>query len=188
MAVDPSWLPTLGAAGFSIAAVETDDCANIAAGVWILALYMGTSGTSERLQEPSTLSVSHGEWTAANQCVADAAQKNGLPVRLFAAILATEAGTVGKIVRNTNGTYDIGPAQVNSSWLPKLARMGISEDKLLNDGCLNVSVGAWILAGEMNGASPADPADYWRRVGNYNSHTQTYNVRYQKRVWAHLAP
>jgi hypothetical protein len=77
----------------------------------------------------------------------------------------------------------MGPAQVNSSWLPMLAKSGISREQVLNNGCLNVAVGAWILAQSMDGASSNDPGEFWRRVGNYNSHTLQYNLIYQRKVW-----
>ncbi len=64
---------------------------------------------------------------------------------------------------NGDGTIDIGLMQVNSRWLPELAKYGISR-QMLFDPCTNVSAGAWVLAKVFyqNGAN-------WSSVGRYNS-------------------
>ena len=46
---------------------------------------------------------------------------------------------------NTNGSYDFGLMQINSSWAPALRKMGIPWETLA-DPCTNVKVGAWVLA------------------------------------------
>jgi hypothetical protein len=97
-----------------------------------------------------------------------------------------QGGHVGQISWNRNGSYDIGPAQVNSTWLPTLEKAGITKAELLNNGCLNIAVGAWILAQAMDGISPHDPAAFWRGVGNYNSRTPTLNQQYGVRVWTNI--
>lgn len=35
--------------------------------------------------------------------------------------------------------------QINSSWLPKLSRVGVKQSDLL-DPCTNIQIGAWILS------------------------------------------
>jgi len=49
------------------------------------------------------------------------------------------------------------------------------------DPCINVQVGAWILSQAI-----ADSDHYWQGVGNYHSHTLTFNQRYQQQVRAQL--
>ena len=86
---------------------------------------------------------------------------------------------------NTNGSYDMGPMQINSSWLPELQRRGISEHAVTYDYCTNILVGAWILARELQGAGAPriNTAEYWQAVGRYNSHTPYFNSRYAVRIW-----
>ncbi len=47
-------------------------------------------------------------------CVLDAARISGMPVAALFAILATEGGKTGEALSNRNGTWDIGPFQVNT--------------------------------------------------------------------------
>ncbi|MBU2752747.1 lytic transglycosylase domain-containing protein [Acidithiobacillus thiooxidans] len=121
------------------------------------------------------------------QCVATAAQHYHEPVWLLYGILATEGTRPGQVVRDANGSYDMGPMGINSLWLPTLARLGITRAEILNNGCENVAVGAWILARKLLGHQVpqqafAHPRVFWRHVGDYNSATPHWNHLYRQRV------
>jgi len=73
---------------------------------------------------------------------------------------------------NTNGSYDFGLMQINSSWAPSLRKMGISWETLA-DPCTNVKVGAWVLA-----QCVRDYGYTWSAVGCYNSRTPSKRDRY----------
>ncbi|MDR3574865.1 MAG: transglycosylase SLT domain-containing protein, partial [Anaerolineaceae bacterium] len=168
--IPASWWPILRRAGFNTDTLNSDPCNNIAAGTWIIA-YEAMVGT--HIPGVPTKTVA-GPDTAAKggvsaTCIADAAKANHIQVTLLRGILATEAGQIGQIHQNINGSIDMGPAQINSTWLPKLAAMGITKDQVINNGCLNVNIGAWILSQAMQGADPAQPAQFWQHVGDYNS-------------------
>lgn len=192
MGIQPGWLPVLEKAGFSPDAIKTDICMNIAAGAWILRW----SGAAQQRKPPPDASHDGRPQPAfappgklppgLDACVSDAAGRYRLPEVLFRAILLTEGGQVGHISGNRNGSYDMGPAQVNSTHLPELARMGITREQVINDGCLNIQIGAWILARALNGQTPDNPVEFWRRVGNYNSSTPEYNRAYQAKVWKNV--
>lgn len=81
-------------------------------------------------------------------CFGLAAQRYGVPKTLLIAIAKQESGMrAGAVNRaNRNGSRDIGLMQINSGWLPALARHGIAEEDLF-DPCINTLVGAWILRG-----------------------------------------
>ncbi|PKL97586.1 MAG: conjugal transfer protein, partial [Gammaproteobacteria bacterium HGW-Gammaproteobacteria-7] len=104
-----------------------------------------------------------------------------VPVDLVRAVLLTEGGASGTVSRNTNGTRDLGPMQINSIHLPELANYGITESALVRDECLNIHVGAFLLRRALD----AEPA-FWRGVGRYHSATPTFNRAYQLRVWRNL--
>jgi soluble lytic murein transglycosylase-like protein len=60
-------------------------------------------------------------------------------------ILEVESGRVGRVSKNPGGSYDMGPMQINSFWLPILAGLGLGERAVTDHGCVNLAVGAWIL-------------------------------------------
>jgi len=104
-------------------------------------------------------------------CFADAANRYGIPEDLLRAIARVEssnnpAATNLSHIERTK-TYDIGVMQVNSSWLPRLGTMGITE-AMLREPCQNVMVGAWILSHHLR-ESGAD----WNGVGSYNASCRT---------------
>jgi soluble lytic murein transglycosylase-like protein len=78
---------------------------------------------------------------------------------------------------NYNGSYDIGIMQINSSWLPKLARVGIQHKDLI-DGCKNIQVGAWILSQNIKqyGLTP-------EAIGRYNSANNYYKSQYIYKIF-----
>lgn len=97
-------------------------------------------------------------------CWDQAARRYDIPVELLHAIARHESG-LNPRARNTNsnGSRDIGLMQINAeTWLPQLARFGITETQLL-DPCINLNVGAWILAGNVQRHGYG-----WEAVGAYN--------------------
>src|SRR4051812_45901669 len=70
-------------------------------------------------------------------CWEAAAQRYQLEASLLYAIAATESGLNPRAEnRNTNGSVDVGLMQINSTWLPTLARHGIHADDLWQP-CIN---------------------------------------------------
>jgi hypothetical protein len=59
--------------------------------------------------------------------------------------METEGGLVGRVNYNKNGSFDIGPMQINSWWLKILAPMEISMENLRDNGCLNLWAASFIL-------------------------------------------
>ncbi len=110
-------------------------------------------------------------------CINEAAIEFNIPAKLIIALLSIERGKVGKIRANKNGSYDMGPMQINSSWLPELKKHGISREDIIFNPCVNVKIGAWIL-----GRYIASETDLLTGIGNYNSHTKCYNQAYYQKV------
>ncbi len=113
------------------------------------------------------------------QCWSDAALRYNVPIDLLYSIARVESGNKYNVVsgKNRNGTYDIGLMQINSSHLPRLRRYGITEKDLLQDPCLNLHVGAWILADaiERHGYN-------WVAIGAYNAGSHDKRKIYAHRV------
>lgn len=117
-----------------------------------------------------------------DQCVFSAAARYSIPVPVFQAVLRTEGGWVGLKKRNTNGSYDLGPAQINTIHLPELRQYGITEAALANDSCTNLHVAAFRMRSEINRVG-----DFWRGIGNYHSRTPKFHNIYLGKVRKHLS-
>lgn len=112
-----------------------------------------------------------------HECIVEAAERYAVPVRLIYSILRVEGGKVGQKVYNKNGSYDMGPMQINSVWIPTFSSY-VSPTEILYDGCVNVLVGTWLLRSHINLAG-----DFWQGVGNYHSKTPLHHERYVKKVY-----
>jgi len=111
------------------------------------------------------------------ECINQAAMVYHVPATLILSVLAIEGGRVGLASVNTNGSFDYGPMQINSIWLPKIQAYGYTKQQLQYDPCVNVTVGAWILSQNITHASTL-----WRGIGGYHSHTAILNYHYQTKV------
>lgn len=116
-------------------------------------------------------------------CLMLAAQTYSVPPAVLLGIYQVEGGTVGQAVGpNDNGTYDLGPMQINTVWIPELARhWGVNEATALkwvrDDPCTNMGVSAWILKNHINETGSLSQA-----IAHYHSRTPKYGYAYKGRV------
>ena len=116
-----------------------------------------------------------------DNCFAMASNQYQIPAKLLKAIAKTETGFDPYAINiNKNKSYDIGIMQINSSWLPKLNKVGITQADLL-DGCKNIQIGAWILASNIKQYGFNNKA-----IGAYNSKTPRYQEIYARKVLSNL--
>lgn len=97
-----------------------------------------------------------------------------------------EAGWIGAEVRNTNGSHDLGPMQVNSAWVPRIATLvGRSPVEvrswLVSDPCFNAGAARWLFLSALR-----TTGDFWKAVGVYHSPTAWRQRRYALRVAGHM--
>ena len=114
---------------------------------------------------------------ASLHCINTVAIEYRLPAKLLVSILNTEGGKLGLIKYNKNGTYDLGPNQINTSWWPMLYRYGITQKEVLYNPCINIKVAAWILSKAITN-SP----NLITGIGRYHSYTDTLNHSYALQV------
>lgn len=96
-------------------------------------------------------------------CWEEAGRTYNVPVSMLKAIAKVESNmNPGARGKNQNGTYDIGLMQINSSWLSQLKAYKLSEESL-RDPCVNLKVGAWILAQNVS-----QYGWNWEAIGAYN--------------------
>jgi soluble lytic murein transglycosylase-like protein len=115
-------------------------------------------------------------------CLMLASQTYSVPPAVLVGIYKAEGGKVGQQVSNTNGSYDLGPMQINTIWMPELAKKwGVKEDVakkwVRDDACTNVGVAAWILKGHLD-----ETGNLSQAIAHYHSRTPKHGTRYKKRV------
>jgi hypothetical protein len=120
-------------------------------------------------------------------CLIIASNTYQVPPAVMIGIMHVEGGRVGQEVGpNFNGTYDLGPMQVNTRWLPELARawrVDLRKAKMVvrDDGCMNVKVAAWILHQKIQ-----ETGSLYKGIAHYHSATPDRGTRYAAKVVAVL--
>lgn len=120
-------------------------------------------------------------------CWAEVGSQFDIEPELLQAIAAVESGYRADAmnIANRNGTRDIGLMQINSIHLPRLLKLGITEERLLDEPCLSVEVGASILAEFIQRFGYN-----WTAVGAYNagsgagSERESLRMQYAQKIWA----
>lgn len=116
------------------------------------------------------------------QCIQQAAEGRAWLEKTLWGLRDQEAGWIGAEIANTNSTHDLGPLQVNSSWVTKLSTLvgrepALVRKWLIHDPCFNVQAAKWIFLSGLRATH-----DYWKAVGVYHSPTRERQLRYRKSV------
>lgn len=119
------------------------------------------------------------------ECLMAAAQTYRMAPGLLVIMLNVEGGRLGAVSNNTNKTVDIGPMQINDTWLKKLSahwHAGVHETFIAarDNFCANIEGGAWILRQALDEAK----GDLWEGVALYHSHTETHKLEYLHKIMA----
>ncbi len=118
-------------------------------------------------------------------CLILAANTYNVPPAVMIGIMNVEGGHVGQQVGpNSNGTYDLGPMQVNTRWLPVLQKQWnvsapVARSWVRDNGCVNVHVAAWILRQKIN-----ETGSLWGGIAAYHSSTPRHGTPYANKVIA----
>ena len=113
-------------------------------------------------------------------CWKAAEERYGVSADLLQAIASVESGLKPDAMNiNSDGTRDQGLMQINDWWLPILRQYGVSEEEIL-EPCINVQIGAWILAHNILRYGPS-----WYAVGVYNAGTsKDMDIEQRRREYA----
>lgn len=112
-------------------------------------------------------------------CFEEAGKEYGISPQLLWAIAKHESGFKTHAINyNSNGSFDFGLMQINSSWYDKL---GYERWSMLGDACYNVKTGAWILSQCM-----LRYGNTWEAVGCYNSSKKSIRIRYANSIYGIL--
>jgi hypothetical protein len=116
-------------------------------------------------------------------CMVAVSQFYHLPPRVLPSIQVVEAGQPGTISRNFNRTADLGVMQVNTLWIPHIARSWkmtphVVAQRLIEDPCFNIAAAGAIMRIYLDESR----GDVVQAVGYYHSHTPGLATGYQLRV------
>lgn len=118
--------------------------------------------------------------TATAFCFEEAGATYGISPQLLWAIAKVESNFNPVAVNhNSNGTYDFGVMQINSSWAKIL---GKDIWQSLADPCTNVKTGAWVLA-----ICISKYGYNWEAVGCYNAVNKNKRAIYANKVYNIIA-
>jgi hypothetical protein len=96
-------------------------------------------------------------------------------------ILSVEGGQTGLEMPNKNGSFDLGPFQINDRvWVPRLAqvlkeRPDVVRRALRDDSCFNAYAAGYVLRLAIEDSG----GDVWEGMGRYHSATPIHKQRYQ---------
>ena len=116
-------------------------------------------------------------------CMALVASLYNLPPRVLPSIHVVEGGRTETVHVNADGSQDLGYMQVNTRWLPALARYSKLPEasvrqNLLSRPCFNVAAAGYILRRYLDETRN----DLMLAIGDYHSHTANLNAEYQGMV------
>lgn len=117
-------------------------------------------------------------------CLNAAALNARVPASVLLVLLTVEGGKPGTVSGNTNKTADLGPMQVNTIWVGKVARHWHTTPErayivLRDNTCASIEAGSWILGQALVEAH----GDLWQAVAYYHSHSPRYGRAYLERVY-----
>jgi len=115
-------------------------------------------------------------------CIDDAAARHRVNADVLRAIGWQESRLRPEaLLRNADGSVDIGAFQINSVHLPELSRHGIDR-AALGDGCVSAEAAAWHYRRQVDALG-----DTWLAVGAYHSRTSARAAWYANQIAAILA-
>lgn len=143
-------------------------------------VFMVSTGAtaSATMARPSDGEIAH--------CIARAAGGKDWLEKTLWGLRDQEGGWVGAEILNTNGSHDLGPLQINSWWVPRIAAVLRQPEQdvrawLKSDACFNADVARWIFLSALRSTG-----DYWAAIGVYHSPTAWRQRRYALSVAGHL--
>lgn len=120
--------------------------------------------------------------TSLSNCFETVGKAYSIDPLLLESIALTESNKNTNVIsqNNTNGTYDIGIMQINSSHLETLKKYNITEQDLIKDSCVNITVAGFILSSNIK-----IRGNTWDAIGAYNAgYHNTPGATERRRLYA----
>ncbi len=127
-----------------------------------------------------------GETAEIARCIRVTARGHAWLEKTLWGLREQEAGWIGAQIANSNGTYDLGPLQINTWWVPRIARLINRPEHhvrhwLRYNACFNAEVARWIFLSALEATG-----DYWKAVGTYHSPTVWRQRAYAAKVASYM--
>ncbi len=118
-------------------------------------------------------------------CKKSIAGRFHIPELILDTYLKTEGGYPGHIRTNEDGSWDVGPMQINSTnWPMFYDRFGLTPLDIRFNGCMNLMAGAYLIRTHLDQKKP-DNVSGWSAffvmLADYHSKTPSRNKIYQMR-------
>jgi soluble lytic murein transglycosylase-like protein len=99
-----------------------------------------------------------------NQCFSEAGNRFDIDELLIKAIATKESSLIQSSINNApDGSEAVGIMQIHSQWYSRIEhKFGVTRSELMDDACINISMGAWILSQNF-----ASHGVSWNSVGAY---------------------
>ncbi|UZW57627.1 lytic transglycosylase domain-containing protein [Sphingobium sp. JS3065] len=123
---------------------------------------------------------------AVARCIRQAAHGQSWLEKTLWGLRDQEAGWIGAEILNSDGSHDLGPLQINSWWVPRIAALLSRRENevrrwLQFDPCFNAEAARWIFLDALKTSG-----SYWKAVGIYHSPNGKRQRRYAALVAVHL--
>jgi len=118
-------------------------------------------------------------------CKSKISKQFHIPDIVLDAYLRTEGADPGHIRENTDGTWDVGPMQINSvNWETFYQKFNVVPTDIRYNGCINLMAGAYIIRFRLDEAGKENITGwdaFFKVAANYHSKTSTVNLKYQEK-------
>jgi len=123
-----------------------------------------------------------------DRCIRRSARGKAWLEQALSALRDQEGGWIGAQVQNRNGSYDLGPMQINSWWVIRFANIlhrspSHVQHLLKKNACFNVEAARYILLNELDRSG-----NIWIAIGRYHSRVWWRQRPYVVAVSAHFHP
>ncbi|MBW8191331.1 lytic transglycosylase domain-containing protein [Neiella marina] len=117
-------------------------------------------------------------------CLSKSAKKHQVPEVMLRAIMDVEAGKVGTVKANRNGSADLGVMQINTINLNEIKTNfpDVGWYELATRPCTNIDVAAWFLKKKIDNRD----GHVIEGVGDYHSKTPEVRIKYMFRIFEKL--
>lgn len=146
--------------------------------VCLVAIWPTVSGANTAAITTPVEGVDRARVYDSDNCWRDAGNYYRIDPWLLYAVAWVESKMNPGAINFNEKTHDLGLMQINSSWLGRLGKYGITE-KNLKHSCVSIYVGAWILAHNFHRMGFT-----WQAIGAYNARDPYKRLIYANKVYA----